>query len=121
MSHPASSGSHVILKLYRDCLRLIQHVAPGASPKSMALKLTVRSEFKRNMQLRDEDAIEAAKANAVRALSNYLLATAAPKDAKLQTAAKDYHSRSVMEAKSNNDTPSSSTAAENEVKGDIKE
>ena len=102
MSLPSSGGSgrHVIQKLYRDCLRLIHHVAPGASPKTMALKMTVRAEFKRNMTLRDDDAIEAAKANAVRALSNYLLARAAPKDVKLQKAATNYHNRSVSEASS---------------------
>lgn len=102
MPLPASGGGgrYVIQKLYRDCLRLIQHVAPGSSPKTMALKMTVRAEFKRNMTLRDEDAIEVAKSNAVRALSNYLLARAAPKDVKLQKAAENYHNKSVSEASS---------------------
>jgi len=94
----SGGGKTVILKLYRDCLRLIQHVAPGSSPKSLALRATVRSEFRRHAGLTDADAIETAKANAVRALSNYLLATAAPNDAKLETAANEYHSRSVKEA-----------------------
>jgi len=97
-----SSGSHraVILKLYRDCFRLIRHVAPGQSPKSLALQSTVRREFKRQAHLKDADAIETAKAAAVRALSNYLLATAAPKDARLHQAAQDYHQRSVPDNRS---------------------
>lgn len=38
------------------------------------------------------------KAHAVRALSNYLLAVSAPKDAGLQSTAKNFHGRSVKEA-----------------------
>lgn len=129
MSLPSGSGggSQVVLKLYRDCLRLIRHVAPGtASPKSKALRATVRGEFKHNMHLRDPGEIEAAQASAVRALSNYLLATSAPNDAKLRTAAQDYHSRSVREAKaqsnsSNISSSSNSSAAENEVGSGSKE
>ena len=122
MSIPSSGGSGriVIRKLYRDCLRLIQHVAPGSSPKSMALRMTVRAEFKRNLSLRDEDAIEAAKSNAVRALSNYLLARAAPNDAKLHTAVKDYHNRSVGEANSV-DKENKTKVADNSININVRE
>jgi hypothetical protein len=88
------------VQLYRDCLRLIRHVAPGkSSSKAMALRTTVRTEFDRHRDLHDEERLEAAKANAVRALSNYMLAVAAPKDPKLKARMQDFHGRSVREAK----------------------
>ncbi|GKY91167.1 hypothetical protein MPSEU_000089500 [Mayamaea pseudoterrestris] len=86
-------------RLFRDCLRLIKHVSPGAaSPKSMALRSTVRSEFRKPYASPKQ--IEAAKQNAVRALANYLLATAAPKDPNgVGGAMKDFYKRSAKEAK----------------------
>jgi hypothetical protein len=45
------------------------------------------------------DEIDILKAHAVRALSNYLLAVSAPKDAGLQSTAKDFQRRSVEEAR----------------------
>jgi Complex 1 protein (LYR family) len=86
-------------QLYRDCLRLIQHVAPGrTSPKSVALRQTVRAQFRKHELETDGDVIELCKAKAVRALSNYLLAANAPKDPKVKAAMKDYHDRSVESA-----------------------
>jgi len=61
------------LKLYRDCLRLIRHVAPGRSAKALALRKTVRTEFSKRRDLADEKEVEQSKEAAVRALSNYLL------------------------------------------------
>jgi Complex 1 protein (LYR family) len=90
-------------QLYRDCLRLIRHVAPGqVSPKSLALRRTVRSEFEKYRGESDVATIENAKLNAVRALSNYMLATAAPKDPRAKQAIKDFHGRSVQAAKEHN-------------------
>jgi hypothetical protein len=66
-------------------------------PKSIALTTTVRTEFRTHRS--DQIEIDNAKANAVRALSNYLLATSARKDPKLNNAMKDFHGRSVKEAK----------------------
>ena len=48
---------------------------------------------------REDAAIEARKANAIRALSNYMLAVSAPKDVKLKSSVQDYHGRSVQKAK----------------------
>ena len=91
---------HDALQLYRDCLRLVNHIAPGrASPKNAALRATVRSEFRKNRSLTVAEDIENAKASAVRALSNYMLAVSAPKDAKLASSMKDFHGRSVRQAK----------------------
>jgi hypothetical protein len=75
-------------------------VAPGqANPKALALRRTLRSEFDKYRNARDEETIENAKLNAVRALSNYMLATSAPKDPKAKQAIKDFHGRSVQAAK----------------------
>ena len=87
-------------QLYRDCLRLIRHVAPGhANRKGLALRRTVRNEFEKHRNEANPDTIENAKLNAVRALSNYMLANSAPKDPKLQQPIKDFHTRSVDMAK----------------------
>lgn len=61
------------LQLYRDCLRLVAHIAPGISPKAQALKATVRDSFRANAGLKEPKQVEAAKAGAVRALANYML------------------------------------------------
>jgi hypothetical protein len=98
------------IELYRDLLRLIAHVAPGSSPKSIALRTMVRSEFERSrsllLQLPSEESpadrqikIEAMKANAIRALSNYMLYEGGVQDrnkgGKLGAAMDDYHTRNV--------------------------
>ena len=67
-------------KLYRDCLRLVRHIAPGESPKGMALRSTVRMEFGKNKNENDEAKIEVMKAGAIRALSNYMLYESGAKD-----------------------------------------
>lgn len=87
-------------QLYRDCLRLVNHIAPGtASTKNKALRLTVQSEFRKKKDLKLAEEIEAAKADAVRALSNYMLAVSAPKDSSLSSQMQDFHGRSVRKAK----------------------
>ena len=87
-------------KLFRDCIRLVQHIAPGStSGKSNALRNTVRNEFRKNRMLQTEDEIIIAKAAAIRALSNYMLTNSARKDPKLHIAMKEYHGRSVKAAK----------------------
>lgn len=70
-------------QLYRDCLRLIQHVA-GKSIKGQKLRQIVRNEFKRNADVKEEKVVDHLKSNAIRALSNYLMLQSAQKDGKLQ-------------------------------------
>ena len=86
------------MQLYRDCLRLVKHVAPGQSAKSLALRQTVRTEFAKNRLETDPARIEGLKANAVRALSNYMLAMNAAKDPKVAAAMENFHGRSVQQA-----------------------
>jgi hypothetical protein len=117
-----------MLKLFRDCLRLVQYIAPRGSNKHGALKQSIVSQFKSRAAERDADTIQRYQADAVRALSNYLLLTSitkkstatgtattttkrsAPRTAddaasaamtreKVHAAMQDYHERSVQEAR----------------------
>jgi hypothetical protein len=117
-----------MLKLFRDCLRLVQYIAPRGSSKHGALKQSIVSQFKSRAAERNADTIQRYQADAVRALSNYLLLTSitkkstatgatttnkrtAPSKAddaasstttsrdKVHAAMQDYHERSVQEAR----------------------
>lgn len=70
-------------------MRLVRHVAPGYSPKGIALRQMVRSQFQANRHEKDPTRIESMKADAVRALSNYMLYQSAQKDTQLQNAMKE--------------------------------
>jgi hypothetical protein len=74
-------------------------MAPGYSPKARALRQTVRSQFDANRQETDPVKLENLKANAVRALSNYMLYQSAQKDTQLQQAMKDQVDKVKKEAK----------------------
>jgi hypothetical protein len=103
-------------------LRLIRHIAPGqTTPKAMALRGMVRTEFKKHKHVQDAIEIEQLHSAAVRGLSNYKLLTAAtstnpaaaktkiktprgqaktpPTKTALQERIQDFHKRSVAEAK----------------------
>eukprot|EP00566_Odontella_aurita_P024054 CAMPEP_0113572100 /NCGR_PEP_ID=MMETSP0015_2-20120614/25913_1 /TAXON_ID=2838 /ORGANISM="Odontella" /LENGTH=102 /DNA_ID=CAMNT_0000475107 /DNA_START=205 /DNA_END=510 /DNA_ORIENTATION=- /assembly_acc=CAM_ASM_000160 len=80
---PPAPVQRTALQLYRDLLRLIEHVAPGTSPKAIALRATVRAQFDANRSETDVGRVEAHKASAVRALSNYMLYESGAKDKKL--------------------------------------
>ena len=102
MSAPTQRTS---IQLYRDLLRLLTHIAPGTSPKSIALRTTVRAEFEKSRNEEDPAKIESLKANAVRALSNYMLYQGGVQDkkkgGKLGAAMDNYHKRSVKEIQRN--------------------
>jgi hypothetical protein len=55
----------------------------------VALRQTVRSQFQANRHEKDDTKLETMKADAVRALSNYMLYQSAQKDVKLQNAMKE--------------------------------
>mmetsp|Transcript_114990 Transcript_114990/g.171857 ORF Transcript_114990/g.171857 Transcript_114990/m.171857 type:complete len:102 (-) Transcript_114990:8-313(-) len=86
MSGPINRTS---LELFRDCLRLVKHVAPGHSPKALALRQTVRAQFKAGRDETDPTKVENLKSGAVRALSNYMLYQSAQKEPQLQRAMDD--------------------------------
>lgn len=80
-------------------MRLVRHLAPGYSPKARALRHTVRSQFDAHRQETDPVKVENLKANAVRALSNYMLYQSAQKDTQLQQAMKEQVDTVKREAK----------------------
>ena len=93
------------IELYRDLLRLVKHIAPGTtSPKSIALRAMIRGEFDKSRHLSPDSAadqaqIESLKANAVRALSNYMLYESGVQDktrgGKLGSAMDRFHDRNM--------------------------
>lgn len=98
MSLPNSSVSRSATQLYRDCLRLVLHIA-GKSKKGNQLKKIVCNEFRKNAKLEDVVKIEALKANAVRGLANYLMLESASKDEKLRDRTSSYVSREANSIK----------------------
>jgi hypothetical protein len=93
LSAAGSQGAKAISRsapqLYRDCLRLVQHIA-GKSKKGDSIRKIVRQEFKKNSGLTDHTQIEHLKSHAVRGLANYLMIESTAKDAKLQKSANTY-------------------------------
>lgn len=81
-------------QIYRDCLRLVKHMA-GKSSKATALNRIISAEFKKNAKIIDEDKIEALKSNAVRGLSNYLMIESSSKDERFQKHSKAFVKREV--------------------------
>jgi Complex 1 protein (LYR family) len=85
------------LQLYRDCLRLVRHTAPGNSRKGAALRQSLKMQFKANAHLQGE-AAESCKAQAVRALSNYLVHESALKDPRMKKQVSAFHESQVKAA-----------------------
>uniref|UniRef100_A0A7S1CKJ3 Complex 1 LYR protein domain-containing protein n=1 Tax=Bicosoecida sp. CB-2014 TaxID=1486930 RepID=A0A7S1CKJ3_9STRA len=71
------------LQLYRDCLRLVKHIA-GDSPKATHLRSIVGAQFRKNKDETDERKIHDMKQSAERALSNYFLFEHVQKDQKFE-------------------------------------
>jgi len=62
------------LELYRDCMRLANHVGKDNGPGGIrAIKAQVRSQFKKNLYETDQKKIEEQREAAVRALTNYFV------------------------------------------------
>lgn len=80
-------------------MRLVHHVAPGHSPKAIALRNSVRAQFQQNKSLTNPVEIDNAKAGAVRALANYMLFESGAKDAQVSKAMSNFHTTSVEQAK----------------------
>ena len=68
-------------------------MAPGSTNKSTALRQIVRNEFAKNRHVQEEAQIQALQANAVRALSNYLLFQNASADPKVKQAVNNFHEK----------------------------
>ena len=59
------------LALYRDCLRLIEHMA-GRSAKAQTIKGILRGEFAKNRNETDPVKIEELRGSVMQGLANYL-------------------------------------------------
>eukprot|EP00560_Eucampia_antarctica_P003794 CAMPEP_0197835630 /NCGR_PEP_ID=MMETSP1437-20131217/26432_1 /TAXON_ID=49252 ORGANISM="Eucampia antarctica, Strain CCMP1452" /NCGR_SAMPLE_ID=MMETSP1437 /ASSEMBLY_ACC=CAM_ASM_001096 /LENGTH=101 /DNA_ID=CAMNT_0043441217 /DNA_START=24 /DNA_END=332 /DNA_ORIENTATION=+ len=90
----AANGQRTSLQLYRDCLRLVRHIAPGNSPKGFALRSMVQTEFGKNRDEKDEAKLEFMKTAAIRGLSNYMLYESGTKDKKLGKAMNKFNDES---------------------------
>ena len=65
MSISSTGGSLKVLNrstrdLYRDCLRLVKHIA-GNSNKATQIKIILKKEFMKNSHIKDEDTIATLK------------------------------------------------------------
>lgn len=85
-------------QLYRDCLRLINHIA-GKSTKAQKLTKIVGGEFRKNAMVKDENQVAALKANAIRGLSNYLMMEASAKDEKFQGVSAEFAAKEAQSIK----------------------
>ncbi|ETW02060.1 hypothetical protein H310_05672 [Aphanomyces invadans] len=92
--------SRTSLQLYRDCLRLANHIG-GKTKKGYAIRSMLRAEFRKSMNETDELKIENLKANAVRGLSNYLVLANSSKDGKLKQAIRTTDESSAKDSAAN--------------------
>ena len=84
-----SNISRKTTHLYRDCLRLIDHVA-GKSAKGIKVRNIVRQEFKKNAEVKDPQAVEVLKSHAIRGLANFLMLESANKDLKFKNKVNEF-------------------------------
>jgi hypothetical protein len=82
-------------QLYRDCLRLANHISGNGSKKSRNIKSIVRAEFRRNAAIKDTLQIDLLKSNAIRGLSNYLMIESSSKDERFQKKSSEYTKQQV--------------------------
>jgi hypothetical protein len=87
-------------QLFRDCLRLVNHIA-GKSKKGVLLRKIVKSEFMKNSKIEDPVRIENLKSNAIRGLANYLMIESASKDERLQKGVNAYAQKQADEMQKN--------------------
>lgn len=85
MNPSASAISKTSAQLYRDCLRLIRHIA-GKSRKGITLQKIVSGEFRKNANVSEPAVLEVLKSNAIRGLANYLMMEATNKDKNFKAA-----------------------------------
>jgi len=74
-------------QLYRDCLRLIKHMAGTTSPKAVQLRGIVAARFRANAHVTDPATLHSLRSSAERGLSNYLLFERAKQDPKIAASA----------------------------------
>ena len=78
MSQPGIMRTSI--QLFRDALRLANHIAGKSSPKGRQLVSIIRAEFKKNKDENDVAKIEAHKGAAIRGLATYLMMESSSRD-----------------------------------------
>ena len=94
MSAPSNQIIKTTPQLFRDCLRLIKHIA-GNSTKAQNISRIVRQEFKRNAHVKDKAMIDTLKSGGIRGLANYMLMESTVKDQRFQNVAEDFTKREI--------------------------
>lgn len=89
MAAAAGGGGKSSLALFRDCLRLVKHVAGTTSPKAAALRRLVAAQFRAQRDETDPARLHALKSGAERGLSNYLIFSNARTDPRVAAHAAD--------------------------------
>jgi len=92
MSGAVAGPTRTSVHLFRDCLRLVNHIA-GKSKKGQQLRKIVGGEFRKNAKEENEEKVGQLKSNAIRALANYLMIESSTKDARLQGKVTAYSNR----------------------------
>jgi len=80
----SNSSLRTSIQLFRDSLRLAQHIAGKNSPKGRQLIQMIRTEFKKNMTELDPVKVDALKGAAIRGLATYLMMESSAKDERFQ-------------------------------------
>jgi hypothetical protein len=96
MTQAPKSIARTTPQLYRDCLRLVVHIA-GKSKKGHSLKGILRNEFKKNASVTDPAIVENLKSNAIRGLANYLMMESATKDKKFQAQVNEFATKAAKD------------------------
>mmetsp|Transcript_10652 Transcript_10652/g.15945 ORF Transcript_10652/g.15945 Transcript_10652/m.15945 type:complete len:107 (+) Transcript_10652:59-379(+) len=71
------------LQLYRDCLRLANHIG-GQGAKGKAMRGMIALEFRKHLNEKDKVKIDDLKMHAVRGLSNYMVHESSGKNRRLK-------------------------------------
>ena len=98
MTVPVGSHLRTTAQLFRDCLRLVNHIA-GKSRKGDQLRKIVGGEFRKNSKVEDEERISQLKSNAIRALANYLMIESSTKDLRFRDKTAAFSTREAKNLK----------------------
>jgi len=85
----ARGGPKSSLALFRDCLRLVAHMAGRSSPKAKSLRAIVAAQFRAHRHETDAAKLHVLKQGAEKGLSNYLIYHTSKTDKKVAAHAAD--------------------------------
>lgn len=106
----SNNVSRTIPQLYRDCLRLVEHIA-GKSAKAQKLRGIIGNEFRKNAHITDPLMIEGLKSGAIRGLSNYLMMESSSKDQRFKNHMNAFHDNETKNIKESSSSMSSNSSS----------